>query len=276
MGEWQGKSVLITGAGTGIGRAVGMELARRGALVYVSALTVAEAQQVVDEITAEGNSARAMALDVTDDAAFFAAIERVRQEQGAIDILINNAGMIYVGEYHEMDEAFLHKLIDVNHTAVAIGTLYGYRAMKAQGHGLIVNVASQGGLMPVGTMAAYSSTKHAVVGLTASVAGEAEAHGVQFKTVCPGNVASEMLAKATTRGTGADAVLGRLPKLMSAEAAATVIVDGLKKRPRKIVFPWYAKLLGLAQRLWPEFGHRGVVHSITQFRAQRDDSLSQN
>ncbi|NND68627.1 MAG: SDR family NAD(P)-dependent oxidoreductase, partial [Halioglobus sp.] len=189
---------------------------------------------------------------------------------------VNNAGVIYVGEYHEMDEAFLRQLIEVNHTAVAIGTLYGYRAMKAQGHGLIVNVASQGGLMPVGTMAAYSGTKHAVVGLTASVAGEAEAHGVQFRTVCPGNVASEMLTKAQTRGTGADSVLRRLPKLMSAEDAAIIIVDGFSKRPRKIIFPWYSKVLGLVQRLWPEFGHRGVVHSIEQFRAERDDSLSQN
>ena len=82
---------------------------------------------------------------------------------------------------------------------LAIGTLYGYREMKEQGHGLIVNVASQGGVMPVGTMAAYSGTKHAVVGLTASVAGEAEAFGVEFKTVCPGNVASDAILSVRWR-----------------------------------------------------------------------------
>ena len=276
MSEWQGKSALITGAGTGIGRAVGRELARRGALVYISALTEGEAQQVVDEIAADGHRAIALALDVTDDAAYLAAIERVIAEQGVIDVLVNNAGLLYVGEYHDMDEAFLRKLIEVNHTAVAIGTLYGSRAMKEQGHGLIVNVASQGGLLPVGTMAAYSGTKHAVVGLTASVAGEAEAFGVKLRTVCPGNVESDMLTNAMTRGTNAQGVLDVLPKKMPTADAARVIVDGFSKKPRRILLPWYAKVLWWLNRLWPEFGHKGVVHSIEQFRAGRDDSLNQH
>lgn len=273
--EWQGKSALVTGAGTGIGRAVSLELARRGALVYVSALTVEEAQAVVEQITSEGNRGVALALDVTNDADYLAAIERVASEQGAIDLLVNNAGILYVGEYYEMEPDFLRKLIEVNHTAVAIGTLFGYRVMKAQGHGLIVNVASQGGLMPVGTMAAYSGTKHAVVGLTASVSGEAEAFGVQLKTVCPGNIASDMLDNAQTRGTDAQGVLDVLPKRMPTDEAARVIVDGLSKKSRRIILPWYAKLLYLAQRLWPDFGHLGVVDSMGKFRERRDDSLNQ-
>ena len=275
MGDWGNKSALVTGAGTGIGRAISCELARRGARVYVSALTQEEAQLVVDEIVAEGHRASAVALDVTDDARYREAIEQVAREQGSIDLLVNNAGVIYVGEFHEMEEFLLKKLIEVNFTAVAIGTLYGYRVMKEQGHGMIANVASQGGLMPVGTMAAYSGTKHGVVGLTASVAGEAEAHGVDFRTICPGNVASEMLNKATTRGTNAEGVLDTLPKLMSAEDAAVIIVDGLSRKSRKIIFPWYSKLLNVVTRLWPEFGHKGVVHSIGQFRERRNDQLSQ-
>ena len=274
--EWRDKSALVTGAGSGIGRAVSKELARRGATVYVSALTGVEAQRVVDEITAQGNSAVAVELDVTDNAQYLAAIERVASEQGAIDLLVNNAGLLYVGEYYEMDEAFLEKLIRVNHTAVAIGTLYGYRVMKEQGHGLIVNVASQGGVMPVGTMAAYSGTKHAVVGLTASVAGEAEAFGVEFRTVCPGNVASDLLGKAVTRGTDAQGVLNVLPDAMPADVAAVNIVDGFSRKSRKIFVPWYARALYLAQRIWPEFGHKGVVHSMRTFRENRDDKVNQN
>lgn len=275
MQQWQGKSVLITGAGTGIGRAVSLEMAEHGAIVYVSALTLAEAQAVAEEIVAAGHQALSIALDVTDNAQYLDAIEQVVAEQGKIDVLVNNAGVIYVGEFHDMDEAYLEKLIDVNLKAVAIGTLYGYRTMKAQGHGLIVNVASQGGLMPVGTMAAYSATKHGVVGLTASVAGEAAAFGVEFKTVCPGNVASEMLNKAKTRGTNAQSVLEDLPKLMATQDAAKVIVDGLAKKRRKIIFPWYSKALYAISRIWPDFGHVGASHSIKQFRAKRDDKLSQ-
>ncbi|MCR9106354.1 MAG: SDR family oxidoreductase [Gammaproteobacteria bacterium] len=273
--DWQGKAALITGAATGIGRALAHELARRGASVYVSALSVSQAQGVVDEITADGGKAVALALDVTINAQYASAIERVVRDCGKLDVLINNAGLVYVGEYHEMDEAFLEQLIRVNHTGVAIGTLYGYRQMKTQGHGLIVNVASQGGIMPVGTMAAYSGTKHAVVGLTASVAGEAEAFGVAFKTVCPGNITSELLANAVTRGTDAQGVLDVLPRPMPAERAAIIIVDGFAQKSRKIFVPWYARALYLVQRLWPEFGHKGVVHSIEQFRRRRDDTRNQ-
>jgi short-subunit dehydrogenase len=274
--EWRDKSALVTGAGSGIGRAVSRELARRGATVYVSALTETEAQLVVDEINAQGCTAVAVELDVTDNAQYLAAIERVTRERGAIDLLVNNAGLLYVGEYDEMDESLLEKLIHVNHTAVAIGTLYGYRVMKAQGHGLIVNVASQGGIMPVGSMAAYSGTKHAVVGLTASVAGEAEAFGVEFRTVCPGNIASDLLSSATTRGTNAQGVLDVLPRAMPADEAAVRIVDGFSKIARKIFVPWYAKALFFAQRIWPEFGHRGVVYSMRTFRENRDDKVNQN
>lgn len=274
--DWQGKSALVTGAGTGIGRALSLELARQGAVVYVSALTLDEASAVVAEIAAEGGQASALVLDVTDNAAFHAAITQVVAEHGRIDLLVNNAGVLYVGEYHDMDEAVLERIIRVNHTAVAIGTLYGYRAMKAQGGGMIVNIASQKGIMPVGTMAAYSGTKHAVVGLTASVAGEAEAFGVEFKTVCPGNIASDMLGKATTRGTDAQGVLDVLPRAMETDRAARVIVRGLSKKPRKIFLPFYARVLYLVQRLWPELGHKGVVHSIEQFRDRRDDSRSQH
>lgn len=276
MNEWQGKTAIVTGAGTGIGRAVSKELARRGAIVYVTALTEQEAQQVVDEISAEGHSAVAAQIDVTDNAQFRAVIEQVRNEQGKLDLLMNNAGMLYVGEFYEMDESFLQKLIEVNVTAVAIGTLYAYRLMMKQGHGLIVNVASQGGLMPVGTMAAYSGTKHAVVGLTAAVAGEAEAHGVEFKTVCPGNVASEMLTKATTKGTNAQGVLDVLPNAMPTDEAAVIIVDGFSKKNRKIILPWYSKLFFFIQRLWPEFGHKGAVSSIEKFRVNRQDEVSQH
>lgn len=274
--DWHRKTALVTGAGTGIGRALSRELSRRGAFVYVSALTIAEAQAVVDEIAAERGRAVALVLDVTDNTAYAAAIQRVVKEQTAIDLLVNNAGILFVGEYFDMDERYLEQLIRINHTAVAIGTLYGYRAMKQQGHGLIANVASMGGVVPVGTMAAYSASKHAVVGLTAAVGGEAEAYGVDLKVICPGNIASDMLANAKTRGTNAQGVLDVLPGPMPTDQAARVIVDGLGTRKRRIFVPRYAHLLSVLQRLWPGFGHRGAVHSSRQFRSLRDDSLDQH
>ncbi len=275
MADWKDKIALITGAGTGIGRAVSCELARRGALVYVTALTEAEAQAVVDTIVAEGGRAVAMALDVTDYARFEAALAEVVQQQGRLDLLMNNAGIVYVGEYLEMDEAYLAQLVQINLTAVMMGTLYAYRIMKQQGHGLIANVSSQGGLMPVATMAAYSATKHGVLGLTESVAGEAAAFGVQLQSICPGNVASELLSKAKTRGTSAQGVLDALPPAMPTEDAASYIVDHLGTGKRRIIVTWLARLLAFAVRVWPGFGLVGARASMKNFRANRDDANNQ-
>ena len=273
--DWNGKVALVTGAGTGIGKEVSRELARRGALVYITALTEEEGRSVADAIAAEGGRARAAALDVTDHARFSEVLAQIVSEQGRLDFLMNNAGIIYVGEYHEMDEAYLEQLVAVNITAVMMGTLYAYRIMKDQGSGLIANVASQGGLMAVGTMAAYSSSKHAVVGLTESVAGEAAEFGVQLQAICPGNVASEMLNKAKTRGTHAQGVVDSLPRAMPTDEAARDIVDNLGSGKDKIIVTRLAKILYMLVRLWPGFGRVGARESMKRFRENRTDEYNQ-
>lgn len=269
MEQWRGKTALITGAGTGIGRALALELANRGSIVYVTALEQEQAQQVVDTIVSGGGHAVAATLDVTDKSSLAAMVQRVASEQGQLDLMINNAGLLYVGEFLEIGEAFLDQIIEVNFKAVSFGTLYGLRQMKQQGFGTIVNIASQGGLMPVGAMAAYAGTKHGVVGLSSSVAAEAEADGVIVKTVCPGNVASDLIASAQTRGTTSDKVLEGLPTPISAERAASIIVGGLASKKRQIVFPWYTSILVFVQRMWPGFGHRSALYFIEQFRSGR-------
>lgn len=271
MSHWEGKTALVTGAGTGIGKAVSQELARRGATVYVTALTLEEAQSVVDEISAAGGEALAARVDVTVHEEVHGAIDQVIANHGRLDLMMNNAGLLYVGEYLEMDEDIIEKLVQVNVTGVMIGTLYAYRQMKRQGGGLIVNVASQGGLMPVATMAAYSATKHAVLGLSESVAGEAAAFGVDVKTVCPGNVASEMLERAEKRGITTGGILDALPTKMPTELAAKIIVDGLDSGKARIIFPWYARLLWRLVRLWPGFGRFSAAKSMEQFRSNREE-----
>lgn len=269
--SWRGKTAIITGAGTGIGRAVSKELAGRGAIVYVTAITLDEANAVVADINAAGGTAIPVKVDVTVNAEVEGVIERVVAERGVLDLMMNNAGMLFIGEYFDMDEAYLEKMVQVNITAMMIGTLYAYRVMKEQRHGLIVNVASQGGLMAVGTMAAYSATKHAIVGLGESVGGEAKDTGVQLKTVCPGNVQSNLMTAAKKRGTTAEKVLAMLPEVMPAETAAKIIVDGFSSKKYKIIFPWYSKVLYAVVRLWPGFGRVGAADSITKFRQARTE-----
>ncbi len=186
INNWQGKTVVITGAATGIGRALSLELANRGALVYVTALSLAEAQPVVDEIIGCGKQAFPAVLDVNDWPAFQQLLNSVQEQHGSLDVLINNAGILYVGEFYDMEEAIIEKLVHTNVSSVAVGSLYAYRLMKAQGSGEIINIASMGGYSPTPTMAVYAAPKHAVLGLTNSLQAEAEPFGVNVRAACFG------------------------------------------------------------------------------------------
>ena len=263
------KIALVTGAGTGIGRAVCLELARRGAIPYVSALSLAEAQTVVDEIIAEGNRAQAIELDVTNDTQFRETIQSVKDREGRIDILFNNAGVVYNGEFFDMSDEFMRTIIDVNLRAVAMGTLYAYRVMKEQGSGLILNMSSSAGIVAAGAMAAYTATKHGVYGLSEAVAGEAKAFGVDVKVVCPGNIVSELFAKGQNDGTSPEEMLKNLPALRSTASMANYIVDGICTKKSVLFYPWYARVLWIIQRVWPGFGRWGANHTMKQFRLDR-------
>ena len=141
MRNFTNKSVLITGAATGIGRALAHELANRGAVVYVTALTTMEAQIVVDEITSSNGKAIAAELDVGNFKDIEKMIDLVVSEQGQLDIMINNAGVAYVGESYDMQAETIEKLAHINFTAVNVGAILAYTQMKKQGFGHILNLS---------------------------------------------------------------------------------------------------------------------------------------
>ena len=185
---WLDKTVIVTGAASGIGRALCRELADQGAIVYVTALSLEECQPVIDEITEKGLRAYPAKLDVNDWEEFQQVIQHVRDRHGRLDALLNNAAILYVGEFYGMDEDYIDKLVRTNLTSVMVGTLYAYRMMKAQGHGLIVNISSMGGFTPTPAMVAYAASKHALIGLTNSLDSEASVFGVHIKAMCFGLV----------------------------------------------------------------------------------------
>lgn len=267
--DYKDKSVIITGAATGVGKALALELGRRGAVVYVTALTRAEAQPVADIITANGGRAEAAKVDVTEAVDLQEIITRVTAEQGQLDIMVNNAGIVFIGEFFDMDEAFIEKLIAVNLTAVTLGSLYAYRQMKTQGQGQILNISSVGGFVPVGTMAVYAATKHGVLGLTNSLAGEAKDHGIDVQAACLGNVQSELINRAEAVQPGAIEFGKTLPKGYPADKAAIGIADKLARKKHPIFVPGYAGAIWRLARFFPAVTDKSVVDGIRKYRALR-------
>ncbi|MFZ1863239.1 MAG: SDR family oxidoreductase [Polyangiales bacterium] len=268
MKHWNDKTVIVTGAGTGVGRAVAMELARRGAIVYATARTLEKAQPVADELAAEGFRAIPAKLDVREWEDSKRVIAQVVEAHGKLDVLINNAAVLFIGEFFEMSEASIERLVHTNLTSVLVGTLHAYQVMKEQGHGTIVNVSSLAGVLPNASMVVYGATKHGLVGLTTSLAAEAEAFGVDVKVVCLGLIESEMLHKAEFSRGNREAVLGTLPmKPMPAAKAAQIFVDKIAGKERMTFLPWYAGIFWRLQRLSPSLLHRGALDAIAKYRA---------
>lgn len=199
-GRLTGKTALVTGAGSGIGRAVALELARSGAAVLVADLVQDSATAVAQEITAAGGTARAFAGDVADPAVHEAMVAAAG-ELGPLKVAVNNAGI--GGQAAPVAEYSLeswHQVIQVNLNAVFYGLRTQIPALLAAGGGSIVNMASVLGSVGIAQSSAYVTAKHAVVGLTKSAALEYSGQGVRVNAVGPGFIATPLVERNLDAG----------------------------------------------------------------------------
>ena len=195
-----GRTAFITGGGRGIGRAVALLFAREGARVFLVARTSVEVGRAAGEVRATGgggDSAGHAVCDVSDAESVGRAFAAAREFFGrGPDILVNNAGVAESAKFAETSDEFWRRHLDVNLS----GTFYCMRAalpeMVGRGWGRIVNVASIAGKTGAPYIAAYSASKHGVLGLTRSVALEVAAKGVTVNAVCPGYVDTDMTTRA--------------------------------------------------------------------------------
>lgn len=181
---WMDKTVLITGAASGIGLGLAKEMLARGAEVWLSDINP-KLEQIAESL---GAKAHALSFDVANIEAYTQAVNQVVSQSGKLDMLFNNAGIGYGCDSVELTHKHYDRYIDINIRGVTNGISIVYPMMAKQGHGTIVNTASVGGLLPSAIMSPYAMTKHAVVGLSESLRLEAKFKGVNIITLCPGAV----------------------------------------------------------------------------------------
>jgi short-subunit dehydrogenase len=241
--ELAGKTIVITGASTGIGAALALALARHGARLMLAARDGVGLAKVADQCAQVGARAVIQVTDVAQHADCRKLIERTFAEFGGLDVLVNNAGMTMWTRFDALNDLAVYaQLMNVNYLGAVYTTHCALPYLKKT-HGLIVAIASVAGFTGVPERTGYAASKHALVGFFESLRIELAGSGVDISIIAPDFVVSEIHKRAI----GADGKpLGASPmqnsRIMSAEACAARIVRAIEKRERLVVMSLRGRL----------------------------------
>lgn len=198
MGQLEGKISIITGGGTGIGLGIARAFVKEGAKVVLAARNLPRLEEAANELQGLGGTVEVVPTDVTQEAEVQSLFSKTMNTFGRLDIQVNNSGAFDGGPIDEITLETWNKVIGVNLTGVFLCTREAMRIMKTQKGGRIINIGSISSRMPRMNSAPYTSSKHAVIGLTKSTALEGRPYGISAGALHPGNVEVEWRAKSTT------------------------------------------------------------------------------
>ena len=194
MGKLDGKVTIVTGGGTGIGKGIARAFAAEGAQVVIASRSEQTLNEVAEEL---GDQVLALPTDLKVESQITALFERTIAEMGHLDILVNNSGVFEGGPIEELSLKTWQHVMDVNLTGVFLCTREAMKIMKPADGGRIINIGSISAQIPRMNSAPYSTTKHALVGLTKSTALEGRDFGVVASILHPGNVLTELRDNST-------------------------------------------------------------------------------
>jgi NAD(P)-dependent dehydrogenase (short-subunit alcohol dehydrogenase family) len=278
MESFKDKVIVLTGAGSGIGKALAERLGREQGVIVVTDRDGESARVVADNISRSGGKAESATLDVVDADAVQRQVDETVRKHGRLDYIFNNAGIGILAEAKDHTLEDWNCTLDVNLRGVIHGVHAAYPVMMRQGFGHIVNIASLAGLIPAPNNIAYTASKYAVVGLTAVLRVEAEAYGVKVSAVCPGYVDTPILFEhgvhkyAEKMGIRSrDDVKRELGvKALNADDAAAAICEGVAKNRGVILVTLHAKVLYHMSRLFPS-----LFSFFTKFALEKVRKLNQ-
>jgi NADP-dependent 3-hydroxy acid dehydrogenase YdfG len=255
MEGFAGKVAVVTGAGSGIGQALALELGRSGARVAISDVDVEGLAQTEEQLHAIGAEVKSDRLDVTEREAFLAYADAVAEHFGKVNQIYNNAGIAFSGDVEVTQFKDIERVMDVDFWGVVNGTKAFLPHLIASGDGHVINVSSLFGLMSVPGQAAYNSAKFAVRGFTEALRQEMvlAGHPVGVTTVHPGGIKTA-IARNATAAEGLD--VNELAKMFdkrlartSPKRAAQIILEAVRKNKARVLVGADAKVLDIIVRL---------------------------
>lgn len=226
--DWSQKVVLITGASSGIGRALALEWGRRGARLGLTARRGEELLRLSEEVERAGGEALALPADVRDHAALNGVAERVRERWGGIDVLVANAGMSSTAAATRLNAGEVGDLISINVIGVVNSVAAVLPAMLERGSGHLVAISSLASYRGMPKSGAYSASKAAVSTLFESLRVDLRKSNIAVTTIHPGFIRTPMTAGRKKK----------LPFLLEPEDAARRIIRAVERRARTYAFPW--------------------------------------
>jgi short-subunit dehydrogenase len=260
----RGKTALVTGAASGIGRAIALELAREGARLYLLDIDETGVEATADEARRLGVQAMARRCDVSDPAQITACVQIVLAQWNGVDILVNNAGLTYYGRTTAMSADNWNRLLAVNLHAPIQFTRELLPSMLKTCDAHVLNVASICGLVGLARVAAYTTTKFGLVGFSESLRHECGRMGLGVTALCPGLVDTKLFTSAPR---GKDLKEPKLPPrwtLITPEAVARRAIRAIYKNQRLVVMQPMSRLMYLTKRFVP--GLLDLVHHLRRHK----------
>jgi short-subunit dehydrogenase len=274
--ELKGRTALVTGASGGLGTHIAKRLAREGVDVAISGRREPELQRVAEELRQLGVKAAAIPADLADLGNIDPLVEGVEAELGAVDLLINNAGVENVAAFTTYTREELTSMVDVNLTAPLLLTHRLAPGMLERGRGHVVFIASVAGKVGPAFSEPYAATKAGLVGLTQSLRAEYLDAPVGFSVICPGFIAGDgMYARMVQEGHSSNRMMGETSTEKVSDAVvrairenrAEMIESGVPLRPMLAL----AQLApGLVERVAPRFGVTELFHRLAVARGRAD------
>jgi NADP-dependent 3-hydroxy acid dehydrogenase YdfG len=265
MQGFAGKVAVVTGAGSGIGQALAIELGRSGASVAISDVDTEGLKVTEDRLTAMGAKVKADRLDVTERERFLLYADEVKDYFGKVNQIYNNAGIAHTGDIEVTPFKDIERIMDVDYWGVVNGTKAFLPHLIASGDGHVINISSLFGIHSVPGQAAYNSAKFAVRGFTEALRMEMMIanHPVKVTTVHPGGIKTAIARNATAAEGLDQASLAELfdkkLTMTTPEKAAQVILDGVAKNKARILVGLDAKVIDGLVRLTGSGYQRGLI-----------------